>query len=79
VASLVKQVGEENLGFTFLDIRRSRELLEGIVKGETSSEKWSEYVKEYQPFLLPFDAMAASIREDGDLNRVPSVVTVTEP
>jgi hypothetical protein len=79
VSALVKQVGEENLGFSFVDVRRGRELIEAIAKGGTSPEKWSEYVKEYQPFLLPFDAMATSIREDGDLNRIPSVITVTEP
>ena len=41
-------------------------------------EKWTEYTKEYQPFLLPFDAVAASIHEDGDLDRIQSVVTVHE-
>ena len=77
--ALVKRVGEENLGFTFLDARRARELFEGLAKSQTTPEKWSEYVKEYQPFLLPFDAAAASVREDGDLDRVQSVVTVTKP
>jgi hypothetical protein len=56
VQALVKRVGEENLGFTFLDARRARELFEGLAKSQTTPEKWSEYVKEYQPFLLPFDA-----------------------
>jgi Protein of unknown function (DUF3352) len=79
VSSLVKRVGEENLGFTFVDVRRVRELFETIAKAGMTREKWSEYVKEYQPFLLPFDAMASSIRKDGDLNRLPGVVTVTQP
>ena len=79
VSSLVKRVGEENLGFSFLDLRRARELFEGLAKSTTTPEKWTEYTKEYQPFLLPFDAVAASIREDGDLDRVQSVVTVTKP
>jgi hypothetical protein len=79
VQGLVKRVGDENLGFTFVDLRRARELFEGLAKAQATPEKWSEYVKEYQPFLLPFDAVAASVREDGDLNRAQSVVTVTKP
>ena len=79
VQDAVKRVGEENLGFTYVDVRHARELVEELVKAETTSQKWAEYTKEYQPFFLPFDAMAASVREDGDLNRVQSVVTVTAP
>ena len=30
VSALVKRVGEENLGFTFLDVRRARELFEAL-------------------------------------------------
>ena len=79
VQALVKRVGEENLGFTFLDLHRARELFEGLAKSQMTPEKWTEYTKEYQPFLLPFDAVAASIHEDGDLDRIQSVVTVTKP
>ena len=79
VSALVKRVGDENLGFTFLDLHRARELFEGLAKSQMSPEKWTEYTKEYQPFLLPFDAVAASIHEDGDLDRIQSVVTVTKP
>lgn len=79
VTDLVKRVGEDNLGFTFLDVQRARELIESLAKAQTTPEKWNEYVKEYQPFLLPFDAVAGSIREDGDLNRAPAVVTVSQP
>ena len=61
-------------GFTFLDLRRARELFEGLAKSQMTPEKWTEYTKEYQPFLLPFDAVAAGIREDGDLDRVRRVV-----
>jgi hypothetical protein len=79
VASLVKRVGEENLGFTYLDVRAMREVFETLAKAQATPDKWSQYVKEYQPFLLPFDAMAGSIRKDGDLNRIPTVVTVSKP
>jgi hypothetical protein len=79
VASLVKRVGEENLGFTYLDVRAMREVFETLAKAQATPEKWSQYVKEYQPFLLPFDAMAGSVRKDGDLNRIPTVVTVSKP
>jgi hypothetical protein len=79
VAALVKRVGEENLGMTYVDVRRIRELIEGAIKPLLSSAKWAEYVKEYQPFVLPFDAMAASVREDGSLDRAHSLITVSEP
>jgi uncharacterized protein DUF3352 len=79
VQSLVKRVGEENVGFTFVDVRRMRELFEKVAQGKATADKWSQYVKEYQPFLLPFDAMAASVRKDGDLNRGSGVVTVSQP
>jgi Protein of unknown function (DUF3352) len=79
VASLVKRVGEENLGMTFVDIRAIRELIEPLAKAEASPEEWARYEKEIRPFLLPFDAYASSAREDGDIDRLPSVFTVTKP
>ena len=37
------------------------------------------YEKEIKPFLLPFDAFVSSSRDDGDIDRGSSVITVTKP
>jgi hypothetical protein len=76
VADLAKRVGEENLGFTFLDVSAIREFVEPLLKAEMPADKWAFYEKEIKPFLLPLDAFASSAREDGDLNRLPAVYTV---
>jgi hypothetical protein len=72
----VKRVGEENLGFTFVDVTAAREVLEPILKAKMPADEWARYEKEIKPFLVPFDALASSSREDGDLNRLPAVTTV---
>jgi hypothetical protein len=79
VASLVDRVGAENLGLTFVDVRAVRELLETVAAADVPTEEWNEYIKEYQPFLLPFDAFVSSTREDGDLNRIQAIQTVSKP
>jgi hypothetical protein len=79
VSGLLDRVGDENLGFTFLDLRAARELLEPLMREGMSPEEWSQYETEIKPFLLPFDAMAASLQKDGDLDRGSSVITVTKP
>jgi hypothetical protein len=79
VTDLVKRVGEENLGLTYVDVRAVRELVESIAQQKAAPDKWTHYLKEIQPFLLPFDALASSIREDGGLDRLESVVTVSKP
>jgi hypothetical protein len=79
VSGLLDRVGDENLSFTFLDLRASLELLEPLMREDVSDEDWSDYETNIKPFLLPFDAMAASLRKDGDLDRGSSVITVTKP
>jgi hypothetical protein len=79
VSGLLDRVGDENLSFTFLDIRAARELVEPLMREGMSPEEWSQYETEIKPFLLPFDAMAASLQKDGDLDRGSSVITVTKP
>ena len=79
VSGLLDRVGDENLSFTFLDLRAARELVEPLMREGMSPEEWSQYETEIKPFLLPFDAMAASLQKDGDLDRGSSVITVTKP
>jgi uncharacterized protein DUF3352 len=79
VSSLLDRVGNENIGFGFLDVRAIRETFEPLIRGEITPERWTYYETEIQPFLLPFDAAAGSFRHDGDLDRGSSVITVTKP
>ncbi|HEX5014160.1 MAG TPA: DUF3352 domain-containing protein [Candidatus Limnocylindrales bacterium] len=79
VSSLLDRVGDENLGFTFVDVRAVRELLEPFLESEMTPEQWTNYEKEIKPFLVPFDAAVSSTRDDGDLDRGSSVITVTKP
>jgi hypothetical protein len=79
VTGLLDRVGEQNLGFAFLDVRAVREALEPLMREDMSPDEWARYDTEIKPFLLPFDGFAASLREDGDLYRGSSVTTVTKP
>jgi hypothetical protein len=79
VTSLLDRVGDENLGFVFVDVRAIRELVEPLMQSEMTPEKWATYEKEIKPFLVPFDAAVSSTRDDGDLDRGSSVITVTKP
>ena len=56
-----------------------RELVEPLMQSEMTPEKWAMYEKEIKPFLVPFDAAVSSTRDDGDLDRGSSVITVTKP
>ena len=76
---LLDRVGDENLGAAFLDVRAMREALEPLLREDMTPDEWAYYEKEIKPFLLPFDALAGSVRRDGDLDRGSSVVTVTKP
>ena len=78
-ASLLDRVGDENIGFTFADIRAIRELVEPLLQSDMTPEEWAYYEKEIKPFLVAFDAVASSTRDDGDLDRGSSVITVTKP
>ncbi|HET9347076.1 MAG TPA: DUF3352 domain-containing protein [Candidatus Limnocylindrales bacterium] len=79
VSGLLDRVAEENLGFAFLDVRSIREALEPLLREDMSADEWAYYETEIKPFLLPFDALAGSVRRDGDLDRGSSVITVIKP
>ena len=79
VTSLLDRVGDENTGFSYIDVRAIRELVEPLIQAEMTPEKWANYETEIKPFLVPFDAAVSSTRDDGDLDRGSSVITVTKP
>lgn len=79
VTSLLDRVGDENIGFSFVDVRATREILEPLLQSGMTPEEWANYEKEIKPFLAPFDAAVSSTRDDGDLDRGSSVITVTKP
>jgi hypothetical protein len=76
VTGLVKRVGEENIGLSFIDVRAIRELVEPLVKAEVPADKWAFYEREVRPYVLPFDALVSGARVDGDLDRLTQFVTV---
>jgi hypothetical protein len=75
-SQLVKRVGEENIGLTFVDVNAIRELIEPIVEPLVPQDKWAIYEKEVLPYLLPLDALVSSARIDGDLDRLNQAFTV---
>jgi hypothetical protein len=75
-SSLVKRVGEENIGLAFVDAAAIRELIEPLVRDTMPQEQWAFYEREVKPYLLPFDAFVSSGRIDGGLNRLDQAVTV---
>lgn len=74
--SLVKRVGEENIGLSFVDVKAIRELIEPLVKPMAPQEQWAFYEREVLPYLLPLDAFISSARIDGDLDRLDQSFTL---
>jgi hypothetical protein len=75
-SSLVKRVGEENIGLSFVDIAAVRELIEPLVRETLPQDQWAFYEREIKPYLLPFDAFISSARIDGDVDRLDQAFTV---
>jgi hypothetical protein len=75
-SSLVKRVGEENIGLSFVDMTAIRELLEPLVRETIPQDQWAFYEREIKPYLLPFDAFISSARIDGDVDRLDQAFTV---
>ncbi len=74
--SLLARVGEENVGFSFVDVDAIRKLIEPIAKSEASADDWATYEREIVPYVSHFDAVISGIRIDGDINRLISAFTV---
>jgi Protein of unknown function (DUF3352) len=73
---LLKRVGEENLGVTFIDVTAIRELLEPLMKPDLSVDDWAFYEREIKPYLLPFDAVISSSVKDGGVDHLVQSVVV---
>jgi hypothetical protein len=72
--SLTNRAGK---GFSsaFVDIAAIRGLVEGVMAKEDPA-KFSEYQKNAQPYLAPFDAVVVANSVQGDLTHSKAVVTV---
>jgi hypothetical protein len=75
-SSLVKRVGEENIGLSFVDVAAIRELIEPLVRDTMPQDQWAFYEREVKPYLLPFDALVSAARIDGSVNRLDQAITV---
>jgi hypothetical protein len=76
---LVKRVGDENMGVTFVDITAIRKLVEPLVKDLVKPEDWAFYEREITPYLAPLDATVSSaVKKDGLDHLVQSIV-VSKP
>jgi hypothetical protein len=74
--NLVKRVGEENIGLSFVDVAAVRDLVEPLVKEKLPRDQWAFYEREIKPYLLPFDAFISAARIDGSVDRLDQTITV---
>ena len=74
--SLVSRVGAENLSLSFVDIAAIRVAAETALKPTIPAAQWSQYEKDYRPYLLPLDAAVQSLRKDGGVDRASGAFTV---
>jgi hypothetical protein len=72
--ALVARVGQ-GTGSGFVDLTAIRELIEGAMSDADPAER-AEYETNVKPFLVPFDALAASNAITGDVSRSTTLVTV---
>jgi len=68
----VGHVGTDVTGLTYLDITALRTLAEA----QMPADQLAKYKSDVQPFLVPFDAFAASSSVGGTYDTVTTVVTV---
>jgi hypothetical protein len=61
---------------TFVDVTAIRELIEPLVRAELPADQWAFYQREIVPYISGFDAAVGGSRRDGDLDRMPQVITV---
>jgi hypothetical protein len=72
--ALLDRVGPQNVGSSYVDLTAARELLERL--GSDSPAQLATYVRDFRPYLLPFDAFIQASVIDGSLNRTTGVVVV---
>ncbi|HEY7968799.1 MAG TPA: hypothetical protein VID95_02320, partial [Candidatus Limnocylindrales bacterium] len=73
---LVNRVGAQNLSMSFVDVAAIRGLIEPLMQKDMPADKWAEYVKEYQPYLVHFDALIGAVHRDGSVDTGSSALTV---
>jgi hypothetical protein len=61
---LIGRAGEENLGFSYVDLNAIRGLIEPLVK-QMAPEAWTGYETDIKPYLEHLDAMIQTLRKDG--------------
>ncbi|HEY7523261.1 MAG TPA: DUF3352 domain-containing protein, partial [Candidatus Limnocylindrales bacterium] len=71
---LVDRVGSRNAGVMFLDVTAVREMLEQLAAN--TGMDMEEYEREYQPYLLPFDAIVSANLVGEDVDHGRAVITV---
>jgi hypothetical protein len=71
--ALLARVGDRGVGAAFVDITAVRELLETHA---ATQPRFGEYLRDYKPYLVPFDAYIQESVIDGDLDRSTGVVVV---
>ena len=64
------------IGSAFVDITAIRGLIEKAAGGAADAAGIAKYEKDVKPFLVPFDAMVASSRVNGDMTRSVIYITV---
>jgi uncharacterized protein DUF3352 len=69
--SLIARVGDRNVGDAFLDLTAIRELAENAAAKQPA---FGEYLKEYQPYVVPLDAYVQATVIDGELDRTTAVI-----
>lgn len=72
---LIDRVGSKGVGTYFVDITAIRGLIESAVS-KLSPDAMAKYETDYKPYLVPFDALAASGSVGGDLSRSRIIITV---
>jgi hypothetical protein len=73
--ALLKRVGEENIGLSFVDINGIREVVEPLAKEDVDAENWAFYQREILPYVEHLDAFISSAKVDGDIDRLFQALT----
>ena len=73
-AGLVKRVGAEHTGLSFIDLAAIRSMAEGFL-ALAPAEQRSEYETSIKPFLVPFDALVGAA-VSGPIDQQHLIVTV---
>jgi hypothetical protein len=73
--ALLDRAGADNLAVTFVDVAQIRGLIEPLAQQSVPADAWAYYAREIEPYLKPFDALIATGRKDGSLDRGVTIIT----